>query len=538
MSMNLGPMPDFFAELLQGRNIRANTEILKHLGGSVTHLVLPYLDHPEYKPRSIALYCLQHCWSSRALDKVSPLLTDPDPEIRRMAAIVIGKGEGVRTLARLCESLVKHEDRSIAAFALEYAEMHFPDLERTLCLVNDSVFAPVLAKFLCRYHSPRLHQATRKLLKNPDPDLQRHALAGLIQQHDRAEATRRSACRMLSHDSPLMRDTAAEYLAWHGSSDELTCLKSAAGRESDPYALGSMRAALAAIRRRMAQSPGSLRQAMQDIDARNLREPMEPHLEYMGKNPGPDFVKKREARMRLLANALGMRFPACAPGQIDDSKFSAPTATGLLAPISHYHAPGRTSFGRKMGTDAQGFMHLVHVGDDVGWDMAHKSVVAIAPGVVRHVACAPTWGCMVVIEHQRRDKTFLCSIYAHLSPFIHVHTGEIVQQAQKLGAIGRGFTYENGGYPAHLHFALHEGPFTQVPQPDDVIDIKYQGRMYRGRVTRANAETTWAEIMTWRGIIEVHKPTAWLCGYVSRYEWNAQCKWLDPQELCSPPALA
>src|SRR4029077_9112778 len=80
-----------------------------------------------------------------------------------------------------------------------------------------------------------------------------------------------------------------------------------------------------------------------------------------------------------------------------------------------------------------------------------------------------------------------CSLYGHLSPMIHVRPGDVVEAGQQLGAIGRGFSVDNGGYFAHLHFGIHRGRYATE--------------------------------------------TRWVCGYVSPQAFASGAHtWLDPQE--------
>jgi len=55
-------------------------------------------------------------------------------------------------------------------------------------------------------------------------------------------------------------------------------------------------------------------------------------------------------------------------------------------------------------------------------------------------------------------ETF-CTLYAHLSPMMHVRPGDIVSAGQKIGSVGRTNSVENGGYYAHLHFGIHQGSY-------------------------------------------------------------------------------
>jgi murein DD-endopeptidase MepM/ murein hydrolase activator NlpD len=158
--------------------------------------------------------------------------------------------------------------------------------------------------------------------------------------------------------------------------------------------------------------------------------------------------------------------------------------------------------------------------------------VAIGNGLVREVRCAPTWGFMLVIEHVLPDGQRFCSLYAHLSPFVCVAPGDSVTKGRKIGSIGRGYTWENGGYVAHLHFGIHKGPFWHTPRPGSLLDVRFKGTLYTGRVTASDQEYTVAEIHTPSGAYVVRRPSSWICGYVSKACWDQKRHdWANPQEF-------
>ena len=72
---------------------------------------------------------------------------------------------------------------------------------------------------------------------------------------------------------------------------------------------------------------------------------------------------------------------------------------------------------------------------------------------------SPSFGGLVILEHRDRDGEPFCSLYAHLSPFLCVEEGAPVEKGEKIGSLGRSYTFENGGYRAHLHFGIHRGPY-------------------------------------------------------------------------------
>jgi len=136
--------------------------------------------------------------------------------------------------------------------------------------------------------------------------------------------------------------------------------------------------------------------------------------------------------------------------------------------------------------------NLLHLGADVAWHRAGDPVFAIANGVVRTSegpakdakrqgantddsdiadAEAPTtsrslqWGNLITIEHRSPDGNYITSIYGHFSHERRVSVGDVVKAGQIIGAVGKPGV-ENGGYKAHLHFAILDGraaePGTQL----------------------------------------------------------------------------
>jgi murein DD-endopeptidase MepM/ murein hydrolase activator NlpD len=61
----------------------------------------------------------------------------------------------------------------------------------------------------------------------------------------------------------------------------------------------------------------------------------------------------------------------------------------------------------------------------------------------------PSWGNIVLIEHQMPDGENVWSQYAHLQER-KVAVGDYVARGQHIGTIGKG----HGNYPAHLHFEI------------------------------------------------------------------------------------
>ena len=64
-------------------------------------------------------------------------------------------------------------------------------------------------------------------------------------------------------------------------------------------------------------------------------------------------------------------------------------------------------------------------------------------------------GLFVTIKHGNGVR----SGYFHLSG-INVSSGEKVKAGQLLGSMGMGYSIENGGHYAHLHYGLYPGSFS------------------------------------------------------------------------------
>lgn len=561
-------------DLLRGRHVDAHTKALKAYGAEAVPGLLPHLLSGHAPRRAIALYGLQHCWSPAARDPVAMLLKDADGMTRHMAAIVLAKHEGLGGLAKLCEPLLEDRRPTVAGFAFERVEGEGPDLPRMLRFMRTPGMWDHVWKYLPRYYAPALTPMTLRMMTGARLGPALAAAVALIHQQKRSAAIRQGMAGLLLQQFPMIREAAAEYLLWHGSPSEAAALRAAHEHESDAYAKAAMEAALTAMTRREATVPVSSslgtryssrslvlpRPARQSPHERYQRalallrpgapaadwrtafemyrgaEPFEPHWAYKDECPPDDFVATRELRLALQARLFAIPAPAFTPAgaacadETYRGEFRGEPAASLLPPVRDYYDPKRESYGKIMEEETEGFAGMVHIADDTGWHCDHRTVVALGNGLVRLVRCAPTWGCMVVIEHVLPDGQFCCSLYAHLSPFVCVAPGEVVRKGQKIGSIGRSFTWENGGYIAHLHCAIHKGPFWRAPRPGALIDVRYERKLYTGRVVSGDLDHALVEIPTPRGIQVVRKPASWICGYVTKACWDQRRHdWADPQ---------
>jgi hypothetical protein len=262
-------------------------------------------------------------------------------------------------------------------------------------------------------------------------------------------------------------------------------------------------------------------------------EPIEPHQFYQGEKIDKKIASSRQSKAFILARIFGAMWRGGdSEVEINEDKFSSNLARKMLPPVRDYFHPERKSYGKHMKSTNQGFADLFHIGDDVGWDFAGLTVVAIADGFVRQAGYVETWGFIVIIEHQLPDLSFFCSLYAHLGPLLNVRPGNRIKMGDKIGVIGRGYTWENGGYAAHLHFAVHDGEFWQVPEPGWIMDVRFEGIVYRGLVLRADPIEVVLRIYTAQGFRNVKKSSSWVLGYISEDSFESnEHGWHDPQEF-------
>lgn len=563
-----------------GCDVDAERLRLEELGPCAVPRLVERLRDAAADP-SLVLYALQFCWEDAAIEPVVAVLAHPDLEFRRMAAILLDRHRGREYLARRAAQYIAHPDPDVAAFCFEHAEQVHPDPERVAQALAAPHLRPRQARYLSSYYRSALATHTRRLLSSADPELVRGALIGLVHHDDHGEGSIPAVLECLRHPQAQCREAAAEYLAWHGNAAERAPLTTALAHESDCYARSTLLDALGAIARRAERgivvpradaplpAPASdPAQAYRDalsgpadrvtprmFQVLRSAEALEPRWLYAGRQATEEFSEPRSLRARLLARVHGFPWVDGTDAEEVPGATPAPVAGGLLAPTRETFAGTDRSYGVQTKADDRAFKSLAHVGDDLGWHRDHDAVLAIAAGIVRAVRFEPSWGHLVIIEHaldaaahadlanQAREfagtvseavidtAVHLCSLYGHLGPFIRVRPGHAVECGQKIGTIGRTFSRENGGYPAHLHFGLHLGPFRQHPRPGTFVDVNFRGSRYRGRVVSAGPAGIEATIR-YRGepAFEVTRTARWECGYIARWYWDSGAHgWLDPR---------
>lgn len=537
MSLADGYVREIFEALLARRDVDEHTWLLAQCGEYAVPVLLEHLASGDFERQKIACYGLQFCWDPVARVPVEKLLEHADERLRDMGAQVLSKHYSLAEIARVSRRLEDHPHPEVSGHAVSHLEAQQPDLARVRKVLADARRAPWLWKFLPRYYASDLTPGTRALLEDAlneadfAPNVACAALAALAMQNDRSAETRLRARALLKHTHAGVRELAAEFLAWQGALEDAAILRAAAEKEQDVHTGASLRAAEESIVRRCAAWPSAIDHA-RALEIFAASEDMEPYFAYKGDDPDPRFVQLREARLDALAKLFVISGHQRGAAREYLGDFNASEARRVATPVRDYLDTNRTSFALLSDSTNKDFKGQVHVGDDVAWFRDLSTVAAMADGLVRRAGHFETWGYMVILEHRTARGEFFCSLYAHMSPFVTVRAGECVRLGQKIGSVGRSFTWENGGYAAHLHFAVHRGPYVQIKQPGDKVDVRYKNKLYTGTVVIADANETVARIDSWFGPHLVHLPATWVRGYISPQQWYARRHgFMDPQRV-------
>jgi hypothetical protein len=505
------------AEIVQCKNMQEHADRFTVLKQSAVPRLLQQLQQRPGVQRLPVIFALQYAWAPDALEPVLKLMNDPDGDIVYGALSVLINHLPMVKLREQLLFAANHKSAKVAGLAFQFAEHVDPDLtfKRIHRIIDDPTQRKWTLPVLAHYFMPELTPATVIMLKSGTPLEKRQAVNALIEQLADDKDTRAAIADLLAAKEADLRESAAEYYTWLGRGEDLSSLSDTLKRESDAYTRAALSGAIKTIglrdaaRAKLKTGPGSVNATAKDdatfqkfLDAlhqspttadwsaaREFLSKADSFEPFMPTSmPLPDDPK---SRFRLRSR-LEQRLFAAPCGVVDEeyeSKFLAakecPPVTQLVPPLRDYFDPKRKSFGHYMDPAMEQFADSYHVGDDCGWQSEFRTVVAIAPGVVRLVDHIPSWGHIVIVEHTMDGKPF-CSLYAHLSPMLHVRPGEIVEAGQKLGAVGRSLTVDNGGYHSHLHFGIHRGAYSSE--------------------------------------------TRWVCGYVSPQAFTSgNHGWVDPQ---------
>lgn len=235
---------------------------------------------------------------------------------------------------------------------------------------------------------------------------------------------------VLDDDDLMVREAAAVTLGQLGGDDATAALTERLEREEDPYVRASIEASLALA------TAGT-----------KPWEDREDGLEWKETLVGPAGARRVEWTWVRKGQRLFNDYQARA--------IEYPDATRFVYPIARYEEDLFAGYPRKsFGAGGN------HAGEDCAWFRDGCSYYAIADGVVRMVQGAGgDWGFLVSIEHRLPDGRYLMSVYGHSGFDVLVKPGDVVRAGQRIGTQGLSCSVENGGYGAHLHFGLGDGPF-------------------------------------------------------------------------------
>jgi HEAT repeat protein len=421
------------ADIVRGEKTEEHTKRFAVMKCAATPKLLEILKNPNPKFRLTALFALQYGWAPQALEPVTKALEDADPDVQRTAFRVLSHNLPEEKLAKLVGPLADDEDLATAALVFEVADKNNPDLslKRIKRLLHDPANRAAVLTRISHYRTAELTNDTLAFLDSPDANQRRGGVVGLISQLANGEAVRQRMQKLLSDKDPDIREIAAEYFTWLGQRDDLPALKSTLSSETDAYTRAALDAAVKTTELRAAAWTKNPALASQ-VEALRSADVMEPTFVYnVGEHARKDEFRARDFKMQEILSA-----PA---GNLELSReflreSAYPAATVWVPPIRDYYDASRKSFGYCVTKDFTAFVGSVHIGDDCGWRKELRSVCATAPGIVRSAAHVYSWGFIVTIEHKLPNGEPYCSLYAHLSPFLHVKPGDVVAAGQKIAS--------------------------------------------------------------------------------------------------------
>jgi hypothetical protein len=484
-----------FKDIVVAKNVEAHAKRFHVLQQAVVPLALENLKSTDPRYRLAALLALQYGWAPEAETPVVKALDDPDKDVRKAAYAALTKHIQAVRLAEIVKARADSDDLGTATLYFELVDKYYPDasLKRLQRLLRDAASRRVAVTRISHYYSPALTPDTLPLLDDTDVSVCRGGLIGLISQLADSEPARLKVRKVLADPSADLRELASEFFTWLGKADDLPALSTALSAEKDPHTRAALAGAIATIEARAVAWSKDARLPVAFVALRD-QEPLEPTLAY----GAAEHERQDEFTQRLfrLQEILAARSGILSSSAVYDAGVEFKAAERCVPPVREYFDPQRHSYGVCVSKEYVAFAGSIHIGDDAAWGKALRTVVAIAPGVVRRASHIPSWGFIAVVEHKLPEGEAFCSVYAHLSPLLFVKPGDIVAAGQKIGSVGRSNSVENGGYTAHLHFGIHRGAFST-------------------------------------------EGGSWVHGYTSADAWQKNDHgWLDPQEFLKAHAAA
>ncbi len=299
-----------------------------------------------------------------------------------------------------------------------------------------------------RFRNPELLPLFHALLAHADWHVGHRALLALERMGDGAALP--AAWGLLSHAEPRMREKAAIAC--------LTLWDAGAGKPGVKDPAGAVAALLEA------EGDPHVRACLEALALRVAKKLAVEKVSEEVRVTGPDglvwtpFLEGMD-KARAVAPAYAAK-PVMRSGGGSASKL--PPARSWTTPI--------LGFGREEvpGTSLQPFANprqngtVFHTGLDVGACLDGSGFYACAEGIVRLVHTGSDMGTLIVVEHHVGEKDLATLLYMHGADVVFVKAGEKVSAGQLLGSMGVGYSFENGGHFAHLHFGAYPGPFQAV----------------------------------------------------------------------------
>ncbi len=183
-----------------------------------------------------------------------------------------------------------------------------------------------------------------------------------------------------------------------------------------------------------------------------------------------EHVEKRPDGLLISPFLSGMHtVKLVAPGYHKKGVSESGGSSAAKLPAGPYGSP-IILFGQeaRSGLSLQPFANLrgnnttYHTGLDVGACLDGAGYYALAPGIVRFVYSGSDMGTLIVVQHHIGDKRTVNAVYMHGGDTVFVKGGDKVKCGQLIGTMGQGYSIENGGHYAHVHFGLYPGKFSST----------------------------------------------------------------------------
>jgi len=173
--------------------------------------------------------------------RTAPVQADPNStashQIAKRKSIREGAGREDRRRKRRATSDLRGQDKNLPKEVTRLIKR----LRRRDMFIEASRDLP-------RFYHARLHFIAKEMGVHNERGAQYVGIATMIHQHADSPDVRAAVAKLLTAPDMRLQALAAEYLSWHGTTEELTLLRQV--RQRDVYVAAAVRAAIAAIERR------------------------------------------------------------------------------------------------------------------------------------------------------------------------------------------------------------------------------------------------------------------------------------------------